>query len=263
MQRTNFISPPQLEKKWNVRGKIFPFILAGTSKVTALVQHLIPGTYEGQAQQTAGTVIISRRAQLQTEDRHDGTHCNVNNIAILVIASRTNTQNFMVRPPEFSAREAKDLTRFELARIYCRLPSVSVSGVSAAHCSRYTTQTELRWTCYNDTKHKAITEVTLMAENVTSRASVLAMLHLVNGNTYIHTYTHTLHILSEQKRGNELQTKRVRADRSTISRLQTHQHTHNHLSKQTQARSALQISHQQHTRWIVRVPQKRDFSIEL
>jgi hypothetical protein len=71
---------------------------------------------------TAETVIISRRAQLQTEGRHDGTHSNVNNIAIFVIASRKNTQNFKVRPPEFSVRDAKDLTRFSSMYIEFRLP---------------------------------------------------------------------------------------------------------------------------------------------
>jgi hypothetical protein len=37
---------------------------------------------------------------------------------------------------------------------------------------------------------RVITEVTAMAGNVTSRASVLAMLHFVNVNTYIHRATH-------------------------------------------------------------------------
>jgi len=68
---------------------------------------------------------------------------------------------------------------------------VSPYQLSATECSRYTAQTELRSPYCNDTMHSAITGVTMMAANVTSRASVLAMLHFVHGNTYIHTYIHT------------------------------------------------------------------------
>jgi len=86
-----------------------------------------------------------------------------------------------------------------------------VLPVSAAHCSRHTAQTDLRSPYCNDTMHTAqtdlrspycndtmhtaLTDVTLMAENVTSQASVLPMLRFINGNTYtrtyvVHTYTH-------------------------------------------------------------------------